>query len=635
MNRKNKHEPKFVLHHTKQKKNGNVYTYYQIAWYYRKNKKPMRDIIKHLGTLNDKEIDYYKKAIGCLNQKDKYYPCDFNELLVEEPKDYLSCAVALHFWEYWNLSSVFSSDKNKKEISTNKIASILTSLRFVQTCSKSFSTQLYKDTTLSELTGVSCEKYNKSRIFRELEDIERHREELGKHIFKQALSKGETKGKVLFYDLSSANVTGLQCVLAKWGHCKCGYMTHVVLLLVITPEGYPIYWEVLEGNTSDARTIEALINKVENIYGKIDSILCFDRGIVSDKNLKYLQNKGIKFITALDGSQLKYFDVVVDKCLFDIVKKFDLKTETKKIHEMLSSSGFKYANENLYYKEIILTKEQVKEIENKTDKLDLGTRRYYLAFNPELAYLTHKHRIERVEAFKEWVEKYNQELSMVLQNKKKETIEKVLKDEKRKRKIADVDIDYLLEEYIVENVNDKGKNKKCETYRISLNIDEKKAYLKAMKYDGLWILITNITKENDDNFFMKSGFNHYFDVYRAKTHIEEAFRILSDFVEVEPFYVYLDKHLRAHFTICVLAYLIDITILNKIRKSKDMENMDLHNIFYHLRKCKQHKIYVDKNKSISKITTITEKQEEILKTLGCSYLISPKYLKEKNIVYMN
>jgi hypothetical protein len=39
---------KFVLHHTKQKKGNSVYVYYMIAWYFRKNKKPVRNIIKHL-----------------------------------------------------------------------------------------------------------------------------------------------------------------------------------------------------------------------------------------------------------------------------------------------------------------------------------------------------------------------------------------------------------------------------------------------------------------------------------------------------------------------------------------------------------------------------------------------------------
>jgi transposase len=108
--------------------------------------------------------------------------------------------------------------------------------------------------------------------------------------------------------------------MAKWGHCKDGFNTHVVLLLVITPEGYPVYWELLEGNTADVKTIEDLILKIEKIYGKVNSILCFDRGMVSDDNLKLLEGKKIRFITALDGNQVNYFKELIDFILIEKVK---------------------------------------------------------------------------------------------------------------------------------------------------------------------------------------------------------------------------------------------------------------------------------------------------------------------------
>ena len=174
-------------------------------------------------------------------------------------------------------------------------------MRLVKPCSKNFTTELYRETCLPQLAGVAPSSYNKARIFRELENIENHRNELGKHIFNIAKKKGYTKGELLFYDLSSANITGLRCIMAKWGHCKDGFRTHVVLLLIITPEGYPIYWEILEGNTADANTIENLVIKIE-------SVICFDRGMVSDENLRILEGKSIRFITALDGNQVKYFE---------------------------------------------------------------------------------------------------------------------------------------------------------------------------------------------------------------------------------------------------------------------------------------------------------------------------------------
>lgn len=623
---------KFVLHHSKQRKGKSVYVYFMIAWYFRKNGKPLRDIIKHLGRLNEYEVQFYKNSIACLNKEPHVFPCKINEVFVRESNEYLSCAIGIHFWNYWELSAIFKKDLEQKEVSTADIAKILTVLRLVRPSSKNFTTELYRETCLPQLVGVTPVSYNKTRIFRELENIEDYRAELGKHIFNFARRRGYTRGELLFYDLSSGNITGLRCVMAKWGHCKDGYRTHVVLMLVITPEGYPIYWEILEGNTADANTIEHLVLKIEKIYGQIESVICFDRGMVSDENLRLLEGKNIRFITALDGNQLKHFREFINFPLINRVKGLTIKTQSDKIEEHLTAGGFTFVEKNLFFKEVELSVTEKTEIEKLTKKLNLDKRRYFLAFNPELAYLTHKHRKERVQAFKKWVEEYNKELSQALGDRKKESVEKSIKDQLRRQKIANVDINYNLSKYKVDNRNKKGIIKRVTTYKIKLGRVTAKAYKDAMKYDGLWILLTNIPENDDDIFFDRTNFDSFFEIYRLKNTIEESFKILSDFVEVEPFYVYKTEHIKAHFTICVLSYLIDTTILNKMRSSSKIDNMDLHNIFHTLRKCKQDKIQLDERTAVSQLTQVTEKQKKLLDVLDCSYLVSPKYLADNEII---
>ena len=124
-----------------------------------------------------------------------------------------------------------------------------------------------------------------------------------------------------------------------------------------------------------------------------------------------------------------------------------------------------------------------------------------------------------------------------------------------------------MSKYKTNNRNKKGITKRVTTYKINLGRVTAKAYKDAMKYDGLWILLTNIPENADDIFFDRTNFDNFFEIYRLKNTIEESFKILSDFVEVEPFYVYKAEHIKAHFTICVLSYLIDTTILNKMRSS--------------------------------------------------------------------
>jgi transposase len=623
---------KFTLHHTKQKKGKNIYVYHSLAWYYRKNGKPYRNTLINFGKLTVEEVEYYKDAVACLNHEPGMLPCNINNIEVTNCLEYLPCAIGIHFWNFWRLFDVFPNDIANKDVSTHDIALILTILRLVRTCSKNSTVELYESTAAPQLIGVSLQSYNKSRIFRELEPIENYREELGKHIYNYAQENGYTKGKLVFYDLSSANFSGLRCLMAKWGHCKDGYLVHVVLLLVITPEGYPIYWEIVEGNTADAKTLADLIQNVEKIHGPLDSVICFDRGIVSDENLKILEGKGIEFITALDGNQLDYFETEIDFDIFIKVKQLDHEHDFKRITEILLTHGFLYERSDLYYKEIILSESEITEIERKTNKLALRKRRYFLAFNPILAYLTDKHRKERVEEFKLWLEEYNKDLNNALRERNKKTIAENITKQIRKRKLANVKINYNLEAYEVINKDVKGRVRRARTYKINLDEIKPDSFEQAQKYDGLWMLITNISKQREKYFFQTSNFTSYLEIYRLKNAIEESFKILSSFVGFEPIYVYKEQHVKAHFTICILSYLIEITILNKIRSSKKVDNMSLETIFNQLAKCKQHIIKLKEGKFISRITTVDKKLEKVLKELDCSYLVAPSFLTRKGIV---
>ncbi len=113
--------------------------------------------------------------------------------------------------------------------------------------------------------------------------------------------------KSLFYDLSSTTFTGSRCILVKWGHCKEGYENHIVLALIVNAKGLPIYWEVLEGGTADAKTISWLLDHLKEKISIAIPIptMVFDRGMVSDENLVLLEKAGTKYISAMDKNQIE------------------------------------------------------------------------------------------------------------------------------------------------------------------------------------------------------------------------------------------------------------------------------------------------------------------------------------------
>jgi transposase len=59
----------------------------------------------------------------------------------------------------------------------------------------------------------------------------------------------------------------------------------VVIALVVTPEGFPLAYEVLAGNTSDRTTLREFLHKIEAQYGKAERIWVMDRGIPTEEVL--------------------------------------------------------------------------------------------------------------------------------------------------------------------------------------------------------------------------------------------------------------------------------------------------------------------------------------------------------------
>ena len=91
---------------------------------------------------------------------------------------------------------------------------------------------------------------------------------------------------VLLYDLTSTYVEGEAEQIPK---AKCGYSRdgrpdckQVMVALVITPEGFPLAYEVMDGNTSDKTTLRGFLDKIERLYGKARRVWLMDRGIPTE-----------------------------------------------------------------------------------------------------------------------------------------------------------------------------------------------------------------------------------------------------------------------------------------------------------------------------------------------------------------
>jgi transposase len=97
------------------------------------------------------------------------------------------------------------------------------------------------------------------------------------------------KFEVLLYDLTStyfeSNPPFAEGDKRQFGYSrdKRSDCVQVVIALVVTPEGFPLAYEVMAGNTSDRTTLRGLLQQIESLYGKAERIWVMDRGIPTEE----------------------------------------------------------------------------------------------------------------------------------------------------------------------------------------------------------------------------------------------------------------------------------------------------------------------------------------------------------------
>ena len=59
----------------------------------------------------------------------------------------------------------------------------------------------------------------------------------------------------------------------------------MVIALIVTPQGFPLAYEVMPGNTSESTTLADFLEKIEDQYGRSDRVWIMDRGIPTEETL--------------------------------------------------------------------------------------------------------------------------------------------------------------------------------------------------------------------------------------------------------------------------------------------------------------------------------------------------------------
>lgn len=174
------------------------------------------------------------------------------------------------------------------------------------------SEQWYPKTALPDLLGVPVERVDDNRLYRALDELLPHKEDLEVHIKQRLGELFDIEYDLMLYDVTSTFFEG-QCnsnPLAQRGYsrdqrsdCK-----QVCIALVVSRCGMPVGYEVFAGNTADVTTVQDIVEMMERRYGKSDRIWVMDRGMTSEDNLEFLRQENRRYIIGTPKSMLKKFE---------------------------------------------------------------------------------------------------------------------------------------------------------------------------------------------------------------------------------------------------------------------------------------------------------------------------------------
>jgi hypothetical protein len=313
-------------------KNGKWHRYYSVVENRRLpgNRVVQRQVL-YLGEINDTQEAAWRRTLEVFDERrqssdemslfpeDREIPPDavnalslrMSELKLRRARSYGDGWLGVMLWRELGLDR-FWVDRladQRGEVPWERVAAVLAINRLISPGSEwRVHREWFLQTALDELLGVDFAAAAKDRLYRCLDRLMTHKDALCRHLVEQWRTLFDTKFDVLLYDLTSTYFEGMGEGIpkAKHGYSRDGRpdCRQVVIALVVTPDGLPLAYEVMPGNTSDKTTLRRFLSHIESLYGKADRIWVMDRGIPTEEVLAEMRGEGVHYLVGTPKSRL-------------------------------------------------------------------------------------------------------------------------------------------------------------------------------------------------------------------------------------------------------------------------------------------------------------------------------------------
>ena len=563
---------------SERKAKGKTYQYYNVVESVRVDGKIKHDIIVPLGNITEEKAALIREVlkIGTSTGNTGVPLYRLDDIVVTKSTDFLNIYVLHMLWCEWGLDTLFHGYPYVEKLVVNRCVNPMSKYRAAQ----------WEDGELVDMLNLR-KSPNPYGAYEELDKIAWREEELQRHICRILKQRGMLADSAIIYDLTSTYFEQTRCTLAFRGYSRDHRpdKLQIVIAMAITTEGYPFYWKVYEGNTPDVTTMEDFADSISGLFGVNDFVFVFDRGMVSRDNIEYIEEKGYRFISAIDRNEIRT-GTAVD------IEQFRGASPGTELEDM---AGFTEYDDSLWYREY-------------------GTsgHRHIIGFSVRKLTDERALRQRRLDRFDAAIADLNGRLSRAKRGRKRGPVERAVESLVKKTKLKQA-IDTCIHEKVIRN----GKTK-VNSFTVGYTVD--RATIGDIELtDGLTCFFTN-TRKGD----FAAG--DIIRQYREKNTVEEGFREIKGVLELRPVYLSLEDRVKAHVTVCVLAYLLWNTLEKRVSRLVKLSAAD---ILHELSKCKMHTLTVTTGHGrIRTLTRFTQEQIEILSHLKYGYKSIERHFKK-------
>jgi transposase len=220
------------------------------------------------------------------------------ELRLCRPRQWGACWLTLRLWEELQLDRFWGERlaPSRKGTRWDLVLFVLVAYRLLSPGSEwRLHREWFGRTALPDLLGVDAGVADSHTLYACHDRLLAHKEAVFAHLVGRWRDLFNARFDVLLYDLTSTYFESDPPLTdddkRRYGYSrdKCPDCVQVVIALVVTPEGLPLAYEVLAGNTADNTTLRDFLARIERQYGKARRTWLMDRGIPTEAVLEAMR----------------------------------------------------------------------------------------------------------------------------------------------------------------------------------------------------------------------------------------------------------------------------------------------------------------------------------------------------------